>query len=67
MSERFLQAFEPVVLPLGEERPAVEPAGVAQHGGHEIDLHGFPGDQHDLLAKVDLQLLARLGLEADGG
>ena len=65
--EGAVEALEPIVLPLGEEGPAVEPARVPQDGGHQVDLHGLTGDPHDLLAEVDLHLLTRRGLEPDRG
>lgn len=62
-----IDALEPVVLAFGEEGLAEEPPRVAQDGGHEVDGHVLAGDGHDLLAEVDLHLLPRRGLEADGG
>ena len=67
VSEGSFEALEPVVLSLGKEGPAIKPAGVSQHGGHQVDLHGLTGDPHDLLAEVDLDLLTRRGLEPDRG
>src|SRR6185437_13320670 len=65
--ERALNPFQPIVLPLGEEGPAVEPPRVAQDDRHEVDRHGGAADMHDLLAEVDLHLAAWGGLEPDGG
>ncbi len=54
-------------LLLREESPAVETPRISQNGGHQVDLHGLPGDSHDLFAEVDLNLMARCGLEPDCG
>ena len=67
MLEGSFQALEPVVLSLREEGPAIKPARVSQHGGHQINLDGLTGDRDDLFTKVDLDLLARRGLEPDSG
>ncbi len=67
VSEGSIESFEPVILPLREESPAVETPRISQNGGHQVDLHGLPGDSHDLFAEVDLNLMARCGLEPDCG
>ena len=67
LSECSIETLEPVVLPLGKERPAVEPTRVPQDRGHQVDFDGLPGDTHDLLAEVDLGLLPRRRLEPDRG
>ena len=67
MLEGSFQALEPVVLSLCEEGPAIKPARVSQHGGHQINLDGLTGDLDDLFTEVDLDLLARRGLEPDSG
>src|SRR5208283_2253134 len=67
MLEGSFQALEPVVLSLREEGPAIKPARVSQHGGHQINLDGLIGDRDDLFTEVDLDLLARRGLEPDSG
>jgi hypothetical protein len=67
MLEGALESLEPVVLPLGQKRPAVEPPRVSQDRGHQVDLDRLPGDTYDLLAEVDLDLLPRWGLEPDRG
>ena len=66
MLEGSFQALEPVVLSLREERPGNK-AAVSQHGGHQINLDGLIGDWDDLFTEVDLDLLARRGLEPDSG
>src|SRR5262249_34047213 len=65
--EGLLDALGPVVLPLGEEGAAVEPAGGAEHDGHEGDAGRPGGGPDDLLAEGDLPLLSRLRLAAGGG
>src|SRR5208337_4685572 len=45
----------------------IKPARVSQHGGHQINLDGLTGDLDDLFTEVDLDLLARWGLEPDSG
>src|SRR5208282_3356469 len=67
MLKGTFQALEPVVLSLCEEGPAIKPARVSQHGGHQINLDGLIGDLDDLFTEVDLDLLARRGLEPDSG
>ena len=67
MPEGAVEALEPIVLPLREEGPAIQPARVSQNRGHQGDLHGLAGDAHDLLTEVDLHLLSRRGLEPDRG
>ena len=67
MTAGGLDPLQPIVLPLREERPAIEPARVAQDHGHELHGDRRAGDRDDLLAEVDLHLLAGRGLEPDGG
>ena len=67
MSEGAIKSLEPVVLPLGEEGPAVKSARVSQDRGHQVDLDPLPGDTHGLLAEVDLDLLPWWSLEPDAG
>ena len=67
MLEGSFQPLEPVVLSLREEGPAIKPARVSQHGGHQINLDGLTGDRDDLFTEVDLDLLARRGLKPDSG
>ena len=40
---------------------------MSQHSGHQINLDGLIGDLDDLFTEVDLDLLARRGLEPDSG
>ena len=67
MSEGSIQALEPVVLSLREEGPAIKPARVSQHGGHQVDRDGLSGDPDDFFTEVDLDLSTRRSLEPDCG
>ena len=64
---KIRETLEPIVLPLGQEGSAIQPARVSQDRSHQIDLHGLAGDGHDLLPEVDLELLPRWRLESDRG
>jgi len=65
--EGAFQAFQPIVLALGEKRPAEQPPGEPQGRGEDRDLSGLAADEDDLLAEVQLQLSSRLGLEPHCG
>ena len=66
MLEGSFQTLEPVVSWL-RGRPGNKAGGVSQHGGHQINPDRLTGDRDDLFTEVDLDLLARRGLEPDSG
>jgi hypothetical protein len=67
MLKGSVEPLEPIVLPLREECPAVESARITQDRSHEVDLHAYPSNEHELFAEIDLDLLAWWGLEPDRG
>lgn len=61
--EGTLQPVKPTVLPLMPIRPHMQPARVAEGRNKEKDLDRYTINLDPAFAEVDLQLLARMGLE----
>jgi hypothetical protein len=59
VDERCGDALAPIVLALIEKRFNEESAGLTEDGDEQEDANGGPGDDHALLAEIDLQLCAR--------
>jgi hypothetical protein len=66
MREGRRDAFAPIVPALIEKRFDEEAARVAEHRHQEKDPDADAGNLQPFLAEVDLQLVARRGLHADG-
>ena len=64
VQERTGEPLAPVVVPLAQKRPHVDPSRIAQHGDEEVDAHLSAADDHAPLAEVDLKLMAGRRLEA---
>ena len=65
MRKRRSDPFAPIVAPLIEKRFHEQPTRVAQDGDEQEDAKAAAGDRQPLLAKIDLELLARRGLDPD--
>ena len=63
--KRAFQAREPAVLLLVSESANMKTARIAERRHEKEDLRRHPADLHAPLAKIDLQLIARLRLEPD--
>ena len=61
------QTFQPIILTLGEKRPAEQPPGKAQGRCEDGDLDRLAADGDHLFAKVELKLMPWLGLEPHRG
>jgi hypothetical protein len=64
--EGALDTGKPTLLALVAKRPDIKPPRIAQCRYEQVHLHLLVADRHPTLAEIDLQLLARRRLKADG-
>jgi hypothetical protein len=62
-TKRARESLAPIVLALTQRRANEDPTRVAEHCDEQVNLRARAIDDDPLLAKVDLHLVARRGLE----